>query len=120
MNESEQRLRIALRIGVAILVIGIPSVWPIGYYTLVRLVVCAAAIYTIVVRRGIDSPHLVGLAFIVLLFNPLIPVELGKALWVVIDLGVAYYFWQLSSDAFGQVSAGGDSEGGSGQPPTTT
>ncbi len=119
MNESEQRLRIALRIAIAVLVIGIPTVWPIGYYTLVRLVVCAAAIYTIAARRGMDSPHLVGLAFIALLFNPVIPVYLSKALWVVIDLAVAYYFWQLSSDAFGQVAAGSDSGVDSGQPPTT-
>jgi hypothetical protein len=39
---------------------------------------------------------MVALGFIALLFNPVFPVYLGKPLWVLIDLGVAYFFWRLA------------------------
>ena len=41
MQEAHERLRISLWVAIAVLVAGIPPIWPIGYYTLVRLVVCA-------------------------------------------------------------------------------
>jgi len=41
MQEAHARLRISLWVAIAVLVAGIPPIWPIGYYTLVRPVVCA-------------------------------------------------------------------------------
>ena len=96
MHVSQKRLRISCWIAIAVVLAGIPPIWPIGYYTLVRLIVSVVAICAIVVRRDLDAPYTVGLAFIALLFNPIFPVHLGKLLWIPVDLGVAYFFWRLS------------------------
>jgi len=95
MQEAYERLRISLWVGIAVVLAAVLPFWPAGFFTLVRLVVCALCIYVIVASRGLDTPYTVALGFIALLFNPVIPVHLNKLLWVPIDLGVAYFFWRI-------------------------
>ena len=88
-------LKIALWAAVVALVVAVPPMWPYGFYVLLRLTVTAVAIYAIVIL-GTSAPiDAVVLAFIALLFNPLIPVHLPKTLWVPIDLGAAVFLWTL-------------------------
>ena len=69
-----------------------PLPLPYGYYVLLRLVVCAAAalltFYDCRVRRRV-SGWAITMAGIALLFNPLIPVHLTRAVWIPIDLSTA-------------------------------
>jgi len=59
---------------------------PYGYYTLMRLVVCATAIFVIVIAAKSRQMWAVRLyAIIGLLFNPLIPIHLTKGIWQPID-----------------------------------
>ena len=61
---------------------------PIGYYTLLRIVVTAIAAW-IAWREGNNGRRLVAALFVViaLLFNPVFPVHLNsRALWTPIDL----------------------------------
>ena len=70
---------------------------PYGYYMLLRLFFCGVCIYYLssvpVVRDG-EKWLLGGLA---VLYNPLVPVELGsKPLWTIINIATVVYFWMLS------------------------
>jgi len=65
---------------------------PYGYYTLMRLVVCATAIFVMVVAaKSRQTWAIWANAVIALLFNPIAPVHLTKGLWQPIDfiIGVA-------------------------------
>lgn len=63
---------------------------PYGYYQLLRLVATGVFAWAAVVaiRRG-STGHGFGFAVLALLFNPVLPVYLSKALWMPIDLGAA-------------------------------
>ena len=59
---------------------------PIGYYTLLRIVVFIGALF--VISENFNSvPWILIFALIAILFNPLFPVYLGnKSTWIPIDL----------------------------------
>ena len=63
---------------------------PYGYYQLLRLVatVVFAGAAFVAFRRG-HAGHGFGFAVLALLFNPVLPVYLSKALWAPIDLAAA-------------------------------
>jgi hypothetical protein len=66
---------------------------PYGYYRLLRWIVCAVAIASAVqLHRGQRQGLAWVLGAVALLFNPIIPVPLGKASWRVFDgaAGVAF------------------------------
>ena len=59
---------------------------PYGYYTLMRLVVCATAVFVLVVAaRGGQMWAVWVYSIIALLFNPVVPVHLTKGLWQPLD-----------------------------------
>jgi len=63
---------------------------PYGYYTLMRLVVCATAIFVVVMAAKSQQMWAVWLYAIVgLLFNPLVPVHLTKGIWQPVDFVAA-------------------------------
>jgi hypothetical protein len=62
---------------------------PYGYYTFMRLVVCATAVFVLVVAVRSDQMWAVWLyGMFALLFNPVVPVHLTKGLWRPIDFVV--------------------------------
>lgn len=94
-----EKLKIAkqpLIVSIIMLFLAIPPMWPYGYYMLLRLVVCGVSIYVLAKAKEIKNDNLMwGMGFIAVLFNPLIPVALGKGLWAVIDIVVAIIFLNL-------------------------
>ena len=82
-----------LYIPAAVLFIGVFPL-PIGYYTLVRLVVTAAAAYIAydTFQKDKQSGWIWVFGFVAILFNPLIPIYLDKEIWMVIDLAAAVLF----------------------------
>ncbi|WP_425422893.1 DUF6804 family protein [Phaeodactylibacter xiamenensis] len=67
---------------------------PIGYYTLLRIVVTIGAVAIVVTEfeNGINF-WVIAFGLIAVLFNPLIPVYLGdKSAWMPIDLITAILF----------------------------
>lgn len=66
---------------------------PYGYYTFLRIVVTTAAVY--VAYCGYKWGRCWALwtfAVLAVLFNPLIPVHLTKAIWLPVDLATAAIF----------------------------
>ena len=80
---------------IIVLAIGILPM-PIGYYTLSRLVVCAAALYFAHnFYKKKDNTNLWIFGFIAVLYNPIIPVYLyEKAIWTVINLITIFLFYK--------------------------
>ena len=77
-----------------LLLVGIADM-PIGYYTLLRLVVTIGSVAVVVaeMEKGI-TPWVLAFGLLALLFNPFIPVYLNdKDAWVPIDLigGVLFF-----------------------------
>ena len=80
---------------IIVLAIGILPM-PIGYYTLSRLVVCAAALYFAHnFYKKKDNTNLWIFGFIPVLYNPIIPVYLyEKAIWTVVNLITIFLFYK--------------------------
>ena len=64
--------------------------FPYAYYILMRWIVCGVATHS--AYQAVEC-HKNGwawaLGLVALVFNPIIPVHLGRDLWAVIDIGVA-------------------------------
>ena len=77
-----------------LLLLAIPSWWPYGFYTLLRLVICVVSLY---VAYSFYKSKLTGWTFvfgaIAVLFNPLFPIYLDKSSWVGIDFISAILFF---------------------------
>jgi hypothetical protein len=66
---------------------------PYGYYTLLRILVCAVGAYGAYLAYSAGR-HGWTWTFgaIAVLFNPIIPVYLGREVWAPIDVGVGIVF----------------------------
>jgi len=69
---------------------------PIGYYTLSRLVVSACALYYAVQFHKINNTTYTWIyGFIVVLYNPIIPIYLyEKFIWIIVNLITIYIFYK--------------------------
>jgi len=95
MSQSGKTSRTLLIVASVALFIAIIPVWPYGYYTFLRLLVCGVAAYlAYATHKNMDilSSHKVSLIIIAVLFNPLIPVYLVREIWIPIDIGIGIYF----------------------------
>ena len=77
----------------AVFCLGAMGRWPYGYYILLRWVVCAAAVFVVVLavlykKQWIAWPF----GVVAVAFNPLIPIHLTREVWRVADLVVAVGF----------------------------
>jgi hypothetical protein len=74
-------------ISIILLLLAIPPIWPYGYYTLLRLVVCGTSAFIAYRAYEFHRQFLTYLAgFLALLFNPFVPIHLDKELWSILDL----------------------------------
>lgn len=93
-KETIQNKNIASGIAILMLLLAIPSgVWPYGYYILLRWVIAGIALFVLWVAYELKMTGWSWLmGGIAILFNPVIPIHLDKATWVVIDIIVAILF----------------------------
>ncbi len=68
---------------------------PYGYYTFLRLFVCIASIYYIFNTPKDKSAFLFPWLICAIIYNPLIPLELKKDEWLLVNIGTIFYifFW---------------------------
>jgi len=90
-------LKTLLKIATGTLFLAVLPIWPYGFYTLLRLVVCGVCIYFVVKLKMLPSlqAHKAALIVIAILFNPLIPVYLVRTIWFPIDIGIGIYLISL-------------------------
>lgn len=98
MSANTPTLKTLLKIAILALFLAVLPIWPYGFYTLLRLVVCGVCIYFVVELKNLPSlqSHKVALIVIAILFNPLIPVYLVRTLWIPIDIGIGVYLIVLA------------------------
>jgi len=88
--------RLALHWLPAVMLVTSLGAWPYGYYMLLRVVVCVAAAMLLVGdvyrRAGKITLWCAAFAATAMLFNPLVPVHLTRAIWAPINLAGAALF----------------------------
>ncbi|APF18977.1 hypothetical protein Calab_3326 [Caldithrix abyssi DSM 13497] len=82
----------AITISIIFLFLALFEGWPYGFYTLLRLIVFAATAFLAWLAYKCQKHGWIWIfGFMALLFNPLIPVHLGRELWMMVDLFVAIF-----------------------------
>jgi predicted membrane protein len=89
---DSKHLKTLLMVAAFTLLLGVIPIWPYGFYTLLRLIVCGSTGYVAYKEKR----HRVALIIIAILFNPIVPVYLIRAIWIPIDLCVGIYLLILS------------------------
>lgn len=85
--------RIAVIVSVVMLLLAVPSLFPYGYFQLLRWAVAGTAIYSGYLSYGLGKKEwLWVMAVVAVLFNPIAPIHLDKEVWVVVDVAVAILF----------------------------
>jgi len=82
---------------IALMLFGALAPWPYVYYRLLRLIVCVASVFVVLVTYSLKQiwwTCIFGL--IALLFNPLIPIHLSREIWQPIDVICAILFVVVS------------------------
>ncbi len=96
-DTANNNLKKLLMVAAVILFMAIIPFWPYGFYTLLRLVVCAIAGYS-AFKIGHNEnlkKHKVPLILIAILFNPLFPVYFVRLIWFPIDICIGIYLLTL-------------------------
>jgi len=96
--EESKKIKIALLTAGLFLCFSVLPVWSAGYFILLRCVVCGAASYTVYAfrERKDQVGHTTALIIIAVLFNPVVPVYPTRLVGLLLNLGVAFYFLNLS------------------------
>lgn len=80
-------------IAIVALLLAIPSIWPYGYYQILRWLITGIAIFVAHVSSKLEKTMWVlAMSIVAILFNPIAPIYLAKETWVVIDLVTAVLF----------------------------
>jgi hypothetical protein len=70
---------------------------PYGYYMLLRLFFCGMSLFYLTRPVGVRESEKWVLVGLVVLYNPVVPVELGnKVLWTIVNLGTVIYLTVLN------------------------
>ena len=94
---SKRKLRLVIYLGLAVLLILCLFSMPYGYYQMVRflsMVAFAYLAYLELQSQNID--RMVVFIALAILFQPLVPIALGRLIWMIVDVLVAGYLVYLS------------------------
>ena len=70
---------------------------PSGYFMLLRLFLCGVSLYFLTRPRGVRDVEKWVLGALVVLYNPIAPVEVGGRLfWSAINIATVVWFWRLN------------------------
>ena len=90
MNEKLTHRKIAVIISVAMLFLALPSLFPYGYFQLLRWVIAGTAVFSGYISYELNNKIWIWImGIIAILFNPIVPIHLEKDVWIVIDVVVA-------------------------------
>lgn len=92
-EEQMQYKRIVAIVAAAMLLLAIPSIWPYGYYQILRWVIAGAAVFIGYLAYQFGKKWWLGvMVAIAIVFNPIAPIYFSKEVWVVFDFIVAVVF----------------------------
>ena len=80
-------IKIVSIIAIVLLLLGIPTGWPYGYYIFLRWVITLSAVFIAYQAYKLEKDSWIYIfAGIAILFNPIAPIYLDKSVWVLIDM----------------------------------
>jgi hypothetical protein len=80
------------------LLLAIPSMWPYGYYQLLRWVVSISGAFNAYqIYKSKLNGWMVVMVATAILFNPISPITMSKGTWVLIDVIVAIIMFIVST-----------------------
>lgn len=89
---KNRRKNIALLITAILLFLALFDGWPYGFFTLLRFVVFAVAVYVAWMAYEVQKEKWVWIfGFLAVLFNPFIVIHLNREVWSFIDLIVGIF-----------------------------
>ena len=92
-KEQQKYKKILSIIAGIMLLLAIPSIWPYGYFQILRWIVTGTAVYNGYIAHKIHNGFwLWTMIIIAVLFNPIAPIHLDKEIWMIIDLVTASLF----------------------------
>ena len=92
-----QSSRVVVAISMAFLALAVIRRWPYGFYTFLRIVVCATAMWWALQAYQSRKPILIWtLGAIAVLFNPIIPIYMRRSQWHWFDL-LAFLVFAISA-----------------------
>jgi len=69
------------------LLLAIPSIWPYGYFQILRWVVTGVAVYNSYIFYELKKSQWMFIMIVIaILFNPIAPIFFQKQTWVILDL----------------------------------
>lgn len=90
---SKTQTTTAMSITGVMLLLAIPPIWPYVYYQLLRWIVALTAAFVAYSAYEDEKVSWIGVMVgVAILFNPIVPIELSKPTWVLLDLAVAGIF----------------------------
>ncbi len=93
MDTKNKYKKILSIIAGIMLLLAIPSIWPYGYFQILRWIVTGTAVYNGYIAHKMRSGFwLWTMIIIAVLFNPIVPIHLDKEIWMIIDLVTALLF----------------------------
>jgi Family of unknown function (DUF6804) len=97
MREGETNRRLPDVVTIAALAVAIGLLpLPYGYYMLLRLFLCGVCFYCLTVLPRVRDGEKWILTGLVVLYNPVFPIELGsKPFWSIINVGTVIWLWFL-------------------------
>lgn len=87
MSDKFKIVKVPIVVSIVMLLLAIIGGLPIGYYKLLRVVICGTGGYFAWVFYKLQKNAWVWImGIIALIFNPMFPFYLGRDLWVVVDV----------------------------------
>lgn len=79
------------------LLLAIPSMWPYGYYQLLRWIVSIAGVSNAYQTYKLKlNGWMITMIAVAILFNPIVPITFSKGTWVLFDIAVAIIMFVVS------------------------
>ena len=94
MTKSKDNCPIFLWLIPVVMLVLAPMPFPYGYYTLLRIIICIASGLICVIEYDTKNANAWVIIFgiFALLYNPIFPVHLTRAIWTPINITTALFF----------------------------
>lgn len=93
-HEQQKYKKFLSIIAVIMLLLAIPSIWPYGYFQILKFVITGIACFNAYIAHKLNRKiWFWAMIILIILFNPIAPIYFDKETWIVIDLIAAFTFF---------------------------
>lgn len=98
LDHEVKNLKVALLVSALLLCVAMLPRIPDSFFIFLRILVCTASGYAAYFLHGHATlqKHFIPMVIVAIVFNPVVPIQLGSELGLLIDMATAVYFLTLS------------------------